>query len=53
MCIRDRFWSEYDGSVAEVANMVNDMYLKANGQKQGVKSYGKMTDLLVAYDQSL
>ena len=49
----DQFWSEYDGSVAEVANMVNDMYLKANGQKQGVKSYGKMTDLLVAYDQSL
>ena len=49
----DQFWSEYDGSVAEVANMVNDTYLKANGQKQGVKSYGKMTDLLVAYDQSL
>ena len=50
----DQFWSEYDGSVAEVANMVNDTYLKANGQKQGVKSYGKNdgSDWL-RYDQSL
>ena len=29
--------------------MVNDSYLKANGQADGVKSYNRMVDLLVAY----
>lgn len=45
----DRFWAQYDGSVAEVSNRMNDAYLKANGQDQGVKSYGMMADLLVRY----
>lgn len=48
-----RFWDSYDGKVAEVSDMVNDTYLKANGQSEGVRSYGKMVDLLIAYAQSL
>lgn len=44
-----RFWDSYDGKVAEVSDMVNDTYLKANGQSEGVQSYGKMVDLLIAY----
>lgn len=44
-----KFWDSYDGKVAEVSDMVNDTYLKANGQGQGVQSYGKMVDLLIAY----
>lgn len=43
------FWAKYDGKTAEVADMINDSYLKANGQSDGVKSYDKMVDLLVAY----
>lgn len=43
------FWSTYDGAIAEVSNKVNDGYLKANGQGDGVQSYGRMVDLLVAY----
>ena len=43
------FWAKYKGKVAEVADMVNDNYLKANGQADGVKSYNRMVDLLVAY----
>lgn len=43
------FWVKYDGKTAEVADMINDSYLKANGQADGVKSYDKMVDLLVAY----
>lgn len=43
------FWARYDGTVAEVSNKVNDTYLKANGQKDGVKSYNRMVDLIVAY----
>lgn len=43
------FWSAYDGKVAEVANQVNDSYLKANGQEQGVESYDRMVDLIVVW----
>lgn len=43
------FWAKYDGRIAEVSNRVNDTYLKANGQKDGVKSYNRMVDLIVAY----
>lgn len=43
------FWDQYDGKVAEVADRVNDTYLKANGQEDGVESYGRMADLIVIY----
>lgn len=43
------FWAGYDGTVAEVANQVNDQYLQANGQEEGVKSYDRMVDLIVSY----
>lgn len=43
------FWSSYEGKAAEVSEKINDHYLKANGQTDGVKSYGKMVDLLIAY----
>ena len=43
------FWAAYDGRVAEVANQVNDSYLKANGQEQGVESYDRMVDLIVVW----
>ena len=43
------YWARYDGAVAEVSNKVNDTYLKANGQDDGVKSYDRMVDLIVAY----
>lgn len=43
------FWERYDSVAAEVSNQVNDTYLKANGQADGVKSYNRMVDLIVAY----
>lgn len=43
------YWSRYDGAIAEVSNQVNDTYLKANGQAEGVKSYNRMVDLIVEY----
>lgn len=43
------FWDQYDGKVAEVANKLNDTYLKLNDQKDGVQSYGRMVDLMLAY----
>lgn len=35
-------------SLREVSTTVNDAYLKAQGQRQGVRSYGRMVDLLLA-----
>ena len=35
--------------MAEAANQINDVYLKVNDQKDGVKSYGRMVDLMLEY----
>lgn len=43
------FWKKYEGRIAEVSNQMNDSYLKANGQADGVKSYDRMVDLMMAY----
>lgn len=43
------YWKQYETRVAEISNKVNDSYLKANNQDDGVKSYGRMVDLLLAY----
>ncbi len=45
----NRYWDRYDGKVAEVANQINDTYLKLNDQEDGVKSYGRVVDLMLAY----
>jgi hypothetical protein len=42
------FWSEYSGVIEKISTQVNDKYLKSNGQEDGVYSYGKMVDLLLA-----
>jgi len=43
------FWEQYEGRIAEYAEKINDTYLKANGQPDGIKSYSRMADLIVAY----
>lgn len=42
------YWKQYEGVVAEVSSKVNDTYLKANSQTDGVQGYGRMVDLLLA-----
>ena len=42
------FWDKYEGRVAETANQMNDAYLKANGQSDGVRTYGRVVDLMLA-----
>jgi hypothetical protein len=42
-------WSRrYEGPMTEVGERVNDAYLKAQGERAGVRSYGRMVDLLLA-----
>lgn len=44
------YWEEFkDNKVTEVSKTVNDSYLKANHQVDGIQSYGRMVDLLLAY----
>lgn len=43
------FWDRYEGKVAEAANQLNDTYLKINDQTDGVQSYGRAVDLMLAY----
>lgn len=43
------YWVKYkDTVVSTISNKLNDTYLKANAQTDGVKSYGRMVDLLLA-----
>jgi hypothetical protein len=42
-------WAErYRGPAERASRAVNDAYLKSQGQKEGVRSYGRMVDLLIA-----
>lgn len=49
LAANNAFWDRYEGKVAEVANQMNDTYLKINSQPDGVKSYGRLVDLMLAY----
>lgn len=42
------YWQQFQGRTQKIANKMNDTYLKLNGQEDGVKSYGRMVDLLLA-----
>lgn len=44
----DDFWSQFEGPVERTSEKINNAYLKANKQKDGVQSYGRMVDLLIA-----
>ena len=43
------FWEQFEGAAAETHEKINDAYLRANGQQEGVKSYGRMVDLMLAW----
>ncbi|MDO4567948.1 MAG: DUF3810 domain-containing protein [Clostridia bacterium] len=45
----NEYWKQFDGSVEEAFNDLNDNYLQFHNQESGVKSYGEMVDLLLAY----
>ena len=48
------FWTSRETKASEVQDRVNDAYLKANDQKDGIQSYGMLTTLMLMhyYDQS-
>ena len=42
------FWKQFEGPVEKLQEKVNDTYLKSNKQADGIYSYGRMVDLLLA-----
>lgn len=48
LAINRAYWKQFESPLGALSDTVNDAFLKANGQKEGIKSYGKMVDLLLA-----
>ncbi len=46
--VSHEFWSSQRGPWMDFSTATNDAYLRSQGQEAGVKSYGRMVDLLVA-----
>lgn len=42
------FWSRYEGRVAEIADKINDAYLRSQRVEEGGESYGEVVHLFVA-----
>ncbi|MGI6169584.1 MAG: DUF3810 domain-containing protein [Christensenellales bacterium] len=42
------YWDSFKGPIMDAQQQINDRYLKAQGQQDGVASYGRMVDLLLA-----
>jgi hypothetical protein len=49
--IRD-FWARYRGPATRAARRVNDAYLRSNRVPGGVRSYGRVLDMIVALDRA-
>ena len=43
------YWQQFEGPLAEISQAANDAYLRAQRQEDGVQSYGRVVDLLLAY----
>ena len=49
MAENSRYWDQYRTIIAEIKQKTNDAYLKFNHQEDGVKSYGRVVDLMLSY----
>ncbi|HHT44781.1 MAG TPA: DUF3810 domain-containing protein [Fastidiosipila sp.] len=47
------YWKQFKGPVKEVSKKTNDAFLKSQRQEDGVRSYGRMIDLLLAWHESM
>ena len=43
------YWKAFETEIAVVSEKINDAYLKTNQEEDGVKSYGAVVDLLLAW----
>jgi hypothetical protein len=47
------YWKAFETPIATISTAVNDAYLKANKEEDGVKTYGQVVDLLLAYIETV
>ena len=45
----NEYWKSFEGPVQETAEKMNNTYLKANRQKEGVLSYNLVTEMIIEY----
>lgn len=43
------YWAQFESPAAEVSQTMYDRFLKGYGESRGIRSYGEVVDLLVAY----
>ncbi|MBR5090323.1 MAG: DUF3810 domain-containing protein [Ruminiclostridium sp.] len=48
LVMQNELWDRYETDFGEVAETMNDVYLKINHQSDGTKSYGRVADLTIA-----
>jgi hypothetical protein len=44
-----QYWKQFEGPVQNTSTKINDAYLQTNLQTDGVRSYGRMLDLVLAW----
>ena len=49
LSVHSAHWARYESPVQDVGTAINDAYIRATGQPDGVRSYGKMVDLLISW----
>lgn len=47
--VNTEYWSRYKGKVAEVSEHINNSTLEFHGVEDGVRSYGRVVDLMIAW----
>lgn len=52
MLAQNAYIKSHESAVSEASDKINDTYLKLNSQSEGTKSYGKMVDLLLAWQRA-
>ena len=49
MSANSEYWKKFEGPVKQTSTTVNNAYLKTNLQPDGVKSYGRVVDLILGF----
>ncbi|WP_210090178.1 DUF3810 domain-containing protein [Paenibacillus turicensis] len=49
----EQYRDKYEGAISSISRVVNDFYLKANNQTDGLNSYSGMVNLLLAEQQEI
>jgi hypothetical protein len=45
-------YAKYDSPLQDVSDNINDTYLKTFSHESGIRSYGEVTDYLIAWHQT-